>query len=591
MSKKNFKSSSNKYEKQQQVIQQQVDIDQTPIISKVDYLSSPSLEMVAKSIPLISPKNASIIQNDQTQNQIFSQNNDLNEIEIIKNLTGRHNEVQSLGALEQDNLEQNLQKLQKQSSYETFNNQIKTQQNKLRKEYGIRNDIDQDTANQNKSPKSLQHKNSQDQEYLVADPDLEDKEEDDTDKLELDQANYQQVSQKIRDIDIDQEVKNIYKNLDKSQKIKMKIYLTMFDAEYSYFSKAILIFMLCVSITDVTLMILSTEKSLPVGDNFYWEYFNSYSFIVFLIEKILQIYSCNSFIKGSQAYKNYFLQFNTIVEFMALFYSIYEAIAFNLSFDFSDQIKILRALFTLRLIRVFKFQSINRGINILIAGVKQSVQALSILLFITIICIILISSLMYFLEKGDNSSKIQNIPEAVWWAVITITTVGYGDVIPDTLAGKILASVSLIFGVLLLSLPVAIIGNNFQEIYLQNQKDDKNTSKKSMKRQYQETKNEEEKEILRIWLKINELEEVNETIEKCLQENQFLYRSIAREAQSLINRIEFSDKKSYLSKFSDSYVEGYDKQDPIVKKIKQQYLEDNQIQSFITYRAKSDSQQ
>ncbi|KAL4454274.1 hypothetical protein ABPG74_012231 [Tetrahymena malaccensis] len=590
MSKKNFKNSSNKLEKQQQVIEQQVDVDQTPIISKVDYLSSPSLEMAAKSIPLLSPKNASIIYNDLAKNQIQCQNNELNEIEIVKNLTGRQNEGQSLGIIQEDNIEQNLKKLQQQNSFETFNNQAMSRQNKQRQENEIKKDINLDITHQNKRPIGLISKNSDEQDV---DSNLQEKQEEDEDidKLDFDQANYQQVSQKIRDVDIDQEVKNIYKNLDNKQKIKMKIYLTMFDADYSYLSKAILIFMLCVSITDVMLMILSTEKSLPVGDNFYWEYFNSYSFIVFLVEKLLQIYSCNSFQQGSQAYKNYFLQFNTIVEFMALFYSIYEAIAFNLSFEFSDQIKILRALFTLRLIRVFKFQSINRGINILIAGVKQSVQALSILLFITIICIILISSFMYFMEKGDNSSKIQNIPEAVWWAVITITTVGYGDVIPDTLAGKILASVSLIFGVLLLSLPVAIIGNNFQEIYLQNQKDDKNMSKKSMKRQYQETKNEEEKEILRIWLKINELEEVNETIEKCLQENQFLYRSIAREAQSLINRIEFSDKKSYLSKFSDSFVEGYDKQDPIVKKIKQQYLEDNKIQSYIMYRGKSDSQQ
>lgn len=56
---------------------------------------------------------------------------------------------------------------------------------------------------------------------------------------------------------------------------------------------------------------------------------------------------------------------------------------------------------------------------------------------------------------------ITNIPEAIWWAIITITTVGYGDYVPKSGLGKFIGSLSLIFGVLLLSLPVAIIGNKF----------------------------------------------------------------------------------------------------------------------------------
>lgn len=63
-------------------------------------------------------------------------------------------------------------------------------------------------------------------------------------------------------------------------------------------------------------------------------------------------------------------------------------------------------------------------------------------------------------EFTDNSD-ITNIPEAIWWAIITITTVGYGDYVPKSFPGKIIGALSLVFGVLLLSLPVAIIGNKF----------------------------------------------------------------------------------------------------------------------------------
>ena len=78
------------------------------------------------------------------------------------------------------------------------------------------------------------------------------------------------------------------------------------------------------------------------------------------------------------------------------------------------------------------------------------------------ICVILISSFIYFVEKElTDDSQITNIPEAIWWAIITITTVGYGDYVPESFPGKIIGALTLVFGVLLLSLPVAIIGNKF----------------------------------------------------------------------------------------------------------------------------------
>jgi voltage-gated potassium channel Kch len=78
-------------------------------------------------------------------------------------------------------------------------------------------------------------------------------------------------------------------------------------------------------------------------------------------------------------------------------------------------------------------------------------------------------------------SDIQNIPQAIWWAIITITTVGYGDLVPISFPGKIIGAFALVFGVLLLSLPVAIIGNKFQEIYLSNQKEETQSNREKTK--------------------------------------------------------------------------------------------------------------
>merc|ERR1719172_617861 len=84
---------------------------------------------------------------------------------------------------------------------------------------------------------------------------------------------------------------------------------------------------------------------------------------------------------------------------------------------------------------------------------------------------ILSSSMIYYAEnKFPNTNKefFPSIPESFWWALVTMTTVGYGDRYPKTYMGKLVASVTMIFGILLIALPMAIVGNKFQEVYLEN---------------------------------------------------------------------------------------------------------------------------
>lgn len=76
--------------------------------------------------------------------------------------------------------------------------------------------------------------------------------------------------------------------------------------------------------------------------------------------------------------------------------------------------------------------------------------------------VILISSFIYFVEKefADNSG-ITNIPEAIWWAIITITTVGYGDYVPQSFPGKIIGALSLVFGVLVIDFMIYLENSYF----------------------------------------------------------------------------------------------------------------------------------
>jgi hypothetical protein len=95
-------------------------------------------------------------------------------------------------------------------------------------------------------------------------------------------------------------------------------------------------------------------------------------------------------------------------------------------------------------------------------------QAISLLLAAVVLGMILSSSMIYYAERGRNKEFFPSIPGSFWWALVTMTTVGYGDRYPKTYEGKLVASVTMIFGILLIALPMAIVGNKFQEVYLEN---------------------------------------------------------------------------------------------------------------------------
>lgn len=128
-----------------------------------------------------------------------------------------------------------------------------------------------------------------------------------------------------------------------------------------------------------------------------------------------------------------------------------------------DFLRAVRLIRTFRALKVFAFTS---GLQIIVQSLKASFRELILLLIILLIPVVVFSSIVFEIETNEAGQEdFQNIPQAFWWAIITMTTVGYGDMVPKTIPGRIIGGVCAIFGVLIVALPVSVIGNNFSTYY------------------------------------------------------------------------------------------------------------------------------
>jgi voltage-gated potassium channel len=123
----------------------------------------------------------------------------------------------------------------------------------------------------------------------------------------------------------------------------------------------------------------------------------------------------------------------------------------------SQQLIVIRVLRLLRIFRVFKLARYLGHANILLSAMKSSMPKIIVFLGTVMTVVVVVGTAMFMIEGSVEGTRFSSIPQCMYWAIVTVTTVGYGDITPESVAGKFLAAGLMILGYAIIAVPTGIV--------------------------------------------------------------------------------------------------------------------------------------
>lgn len=247
--------------------------------------------------------------------------------------------------------------------------------------------------------------------------------------------------------------------LTSGESLRSKTYqLLESEIRKNFMAKAINLFLIILIVTNVIAAVFESE---PNYHEFYRQEFALFEFIslsIFCIEYLLRVWCCvespkYQSISALKARTSYILTPMALIDLIAI-------LPFLIALFFTIDLRTLRLL---RVLRLLKLTHYFKGFNIFINVIAKELKSISAAMMVMIFLIIIAASLMHSVEGKIQPDVFGSIIQSFWWAVVTMTTVGYGDVVPITGLGKTISTFIMLIGVGLVALPAAMLAARFGE--------------------------------------------------------------------------------------------------------------------------------
>lgn len=183
------------------------------------------------------------------------------------------------------------------------------------------------------------------------------------------------------------------------------------------------------------------------------EYGNSYSKLFFVVEWVMTVIFSIEYVLRiwiSPKPFRYIFSFWGIIDLFSILPTY-----LSLFFGGYHYLLIVRIFRLLRVFRVFKLARFSSEAKILREALKSSLHKVSIFLMAVVAIVTILGTVMYVVEGGEDG--FSSIPQSIYWAVVTVTTVGYGDLVPHTIIGKFISSIAMITGYAIIAVPTGIV--------------------------------------------------------------------------------------------------------------------------------------